>query len=237
MISLIFKTERKRISSDAFLILMLLMTPVVTLIVRTYWGDLDRSFPHWNIDQYKTVVAIFIALLTPMLMGLILGFNLIIERQQGMFSAIQITPAGLKKYLLVKSSGYIIVSFLLTILLHQLLGFSEVQLDRVILIALLAQSLMPLATMILLSFASNIVEAFAVMKATGGLITIPVILIMFAPGAWAWLSAPLPTWWTIWGYFELSGGNTIGYAWMAVGTLLQLIVCLPLWNRLLKSVN
>ncbi len=235
MLTLILKAEQRRILSDAFLLLMLVMTPIVAILLRIYWPTLDAAYPGWHIEQYKTAMSVFISLLTPMMMGLILGFNLLSDREQGMLGVIKATPAGLPKYLAARSIGYFAVSLLLTPLLHELLGFVELPLWKLVLVSLFAQALLPFAALILLTFGHNLVEGFAIMKGTGFLITIPVVFAMFVPDPWYWFAAPLPTWWTLWGYFELAAGENLAIAWLTIGAAGQLALSLMLWRKLMIS--
>jgi hypothetical protein len=237
MLSLVLKAEQRRIVSDAFLIMMLLLTPAIALLLRTYWPALDAAFPSWNIDQYKPPVSTLIALLTPQMMGLILGLNLLHDREQGMLTVVRTTPVGLGNYILVRSAGYFALSLLLTPALHELLGFVALPLWKLLVVCFFAQALLPLSTLILLNFAHNLVQGFAVMKASGGLITIPVVLAMFVPAPWYWLAAPLPTWWTLWGYFEIADGVGQGLLWLFIGAAAQLGLSLYLWRRLLRQTN
>jgi len=237
MLTLILKAEQRRIVSDAFLILMVCLTPLVALLLRIYWPTIDAAFPQWQISQYKPVMSIFIALLTPMMMGLILGFNLLGDREQGMLTVVRTTPAGLPRYLAARSSGYLLVSVLLTPLLHGLLGFVELPLYYLLIISVCVQTLLPLSALLLLNFAKNLVEGFAIMKGTGGLITIPVIFAMFVPDPWFWLASPLPTWWTLWGYFEIAAGSAGAIGWLLLGCVLQLAICVWLWRRLMQRLD
>ena len=237
MFSVLLRHERRRVLTDAFLILMLTMPPVVALLLRIYWPALDDAFPQWNIEQYKPAMSALIALLTPMMMGLVLGFNLLTDREQGLFSAIRVTPAGLKTYIASRATGYLVVSVVTTPLIHELLGFVDLSYIQLVMVCLFAQPLLPFSALILLKFARNLVEGFATMKATGFLITVPVIVSMFVPEPWYRLAALLPTWWTLWGYFEVSAGVNSGMIWLVLGAVLQLAISLKLWKNLLQQVD
>jgi fluoroquinolone transport system permease protein len=237
MITIMLKAEQRRIFTDAFLMLMLTITPAVAILLRVYWPSLEAAFPDWQINQYQTALSVLLALLTPMMMGLVLGFNLLAEREQGMLTVVRTTPAGLAKYLWVKSSGYLVVSILLTPVIHELLGFVELPMWKLIFVSCFAQSLLPLSALLLLSFAKNLVEGFAIMKGIGFLVSVPVILAMFVPSPWYWFAAPLPTWWTLWGYFELATGSFLAFLWLTIGTVGQLAISFWLWRRLLNGVD
>ena len=237
MLSIILKAEQRRIVTDAFLIIMVVLTPIVAVLLRLYWPSLDEAFPHWNIAQYQTAMSVFVALLTPMMMGLVLGFNLLNDRELGMLTVIRTTPAGLTQYLLVRASGYLVISLLLTPLIHELLGFVHLSLLDLALVSVFAQSLLPFSALILLNFARNLVEGFAIMKGTGFLITVPVIFAMFVPAPYYWLASPIPTWWTLWGYFELAAGASFSLVWLLLGSLAQGGLSWLLWRRLMRRVD
>ncbi|WP_196161645.1 hypothetical protein [Reinekea sp. G2M2-21] len=237
MIALILKAEQRRIMSDAFLLLILLLTPLIAILVKVYWPVLDATFPNWHMERFTTVTSIFIALLTPMMLGLVLGFNLLTDREQGMLTVVRTTPAGLPQYLLIRSSGYLLLSLIITPVLHELLGFVELAWWQLAAITVAALVLLPFSALLLLSFAHNLVEGFAIMKGTGFLISVPVILALFVPAPWYWLAAPLPTWWTLWGYIELANQNLMGLVWLALGMVMQIGLSAWLWRRLMRATN
>jgi fluoroquinolone transport system permease protein len=154
-----------------------------------------------------------------------------------MLSVIRTTPAGLARYLAARSYGYFIISIITTPILHELLGFVDVSVVQLNVLAVLAQTLLPFSALLLLNFAHNLVEGFAVMKSTGFLVSVPIILAMFVPAPWYWLAAPLPTWWTLWGYFELANGNALAIVWFLMGAVAQILITYWLWKRLMRAEN
>lgn len=233
MLKALLTLELRKISSDAFLILLTVMSPLLALLIRLYWPLLNDNFPSWSLHQYASVVSVLVALLTPMMMGFVLGFQLLLEREANLLNAIQVTRFGLRRYLALRMAVYSVVGGLLTVLIHQLLGLVPLGLMQVVWVALLSLPLLGLSLLLLLSLAKNLVEGFATMKALGFLITVPIIVILFVAKPWYWLAGLLPTFWSIAGYHHLAQGEAFGWWLMVAGAMFQLLVCAWLWRRML----
>lgn len=232
--STLLAAEIKRLRGDAFLLLMLALMPLVALTLNALWPALTERWPHWDLPRLKPAISALLAVLTPLVMGLVLGFQCLAEREAGMLAAVRLTPSGLGRYLGVRLAAYAAVGLLVTLLVHQWLGLVSLSVAAVTAVAILALPLLPFAMLILLSFARSQVEGFAIMKATGGLVSIPIILLLFVPAPWHWLASPLPTWWTLLGYFKLAEGDAGGWGWMSLGAVVLLMLDLWLARRLLR---
>lgn len=234
--SLIY-AEGQRLRKDAFLLLLLGLMPVVAVGLHLLWPVLMNRWPEWPWAPLAPFVSALLALLNPLMMGLVLGFHGLAEREAGLLAAIRLTPAGLNRTLAVRMAGYAVGSCLLTPLVHQWLGLVSMDWVQAFAVGLLALPLLPFAAFLVLAFARSQVEGFAIMKATGGLVSIPLLVLALAPAPGYWLAAPLPTWWTLLGYIRLAEGQSIGWLWMMVGAILLLVVSTYLAVRLARRAD
>lgn len=224
----LIRAEWQRMRGDAFLLLLLGLMPIVALAMHQLWPVLMERWPDWPWSRLAPFVSALLALLNPLIMGLVLGFQCLAEREAGILAAIRLTPTGLNRALLVRMSGYGFASIILTPLVHQWLGLVPISWFQAFAIGVLALPLLPFASLLVLAFARTQVEGFAIMKATGGLVSIPLLLLALMPAPGYWFAAPLPTWWTLLGYIRLAEGQSIGWFWLLVGVawLLALITYL-----------
>ena len=228
----LLRAEAQRLRDDAFLLLLLGLMPVVALVLHQLWPVLTDRWPDWPWSALAPFVSALLSLLTPLMMGLVLGFQCLAEREAGILAAIRLTPAGLTRTLLVRLSGYAVAAGLLTPLVHQWLGLVPLGWPQALAIGVLALPLLPFATLLVLAFARSQVEGFAIMKATGGLVSIPLLLLALMPAPSYWFAAPLPTWWTLLGYVRLAEGHSIGWLWLLVGAVCLPAVTAVFWVRL-----
>lgn len=236
MLKSLLLLEWRKVRSDAFLILLTVMSPLLAVLLRIYWPVLNQAFPQWQLDQFASMASVLLATLTPMIMGFVLGFQLLLEREANLLQAIYVTRLGINRYMALRMSVYSVIGFCLTVLIHQVLALVPMPLWQVGLVALLSLPLLMLSMLLLMSMAKNLVEGFATMKALGFLITVPIIVVLFLPVPWYWLAGVLPTFWSIAGYHELANGQTIGWLMMAFGALTQLIIAGLLWRRVRQHI-
>ena len=228
----LIRAECQRLRNDAFLLLLLGLMPLVALALHQLWPVLMERWSDWPWSRLAHFVSALLALLNPLILGLVLGFQCLAEREAGILAAIRLTPAGLKRTLLVRMSGYAIASCILTPLVHQWLGLVSLGWVQAFVFSLLTLPLLPFATLLVLAFARSQLEGFAIMKATGGLVTIPLLLLALMPAPGYWIAAPLPTWWTLLGYIRLAEGQSTGWFWMMLGAAWLLAISVYLAVRL-----
>ncbi|WP_119396229.1 hypothetical protein [Salinibius halmophilus] len=234
MLNTLLMLEWRKVRTDAFLILLATMSPLLAVLLRIYWPVLNQNFPNWQLNQYASMASVLLATITPMMMGFILGFQLLLEREANLLAAISVTRLGLRRYILLRVAVYSAIGFLLTVVIHQLLGLVVLPLWQVVCIALLSLPLLGLSLLLLMRLAKNLVEGFAAMKALGFLISVPIIVVLFVPVPWYWLAGILPTFWSIAGYHAIAAGEQAGWWMMLFGAVYQMIVCGLLWLRLLN---
>jgi len=75
-----------------------------------------------TLSDYYPVAACLVALLVPNAMGIVLGFQLVEEKDEGTLVAVAVTPMSLDQYFLYRAAVYALVSVPLVIVLHELLG-------------------------------------------------------------------------------------------------------------------
>lgn len=229
--------ELHRLRTDVFLNLILVLMPLQAPLVNTLWPLLVARWPGWPLAEAAPYVSALLSLLTPLMMGLVLGFHCLAEREAGLLAAIRLTPAGLGRTLGIRLAGYSLAGWLMTLVVHQWLGLVSLSWIEAWAVSTLALPLLPFATLLLLAFANNQVEGFALMKATGGLVSIPLLALALAPPPWPWLAAPLPTWWTLLGYVRLAADDPVGWVWMALGSMVLLAGCALMFHRISHRSN
>ncbi len=227
--------EWRKVRSYAFLILLATLSPILVVLVRMYWPVLNQNFPNWQLNQYASMVSVLLATITPMMMGFVLGFQLLLEREANLLTAISVTRLGLHRYILLRLGVYGLVGLVLTVVIHQLLGLVVLPLWQVVCIALLSLPLLGLSLLLLMRLAKNLVEGFAAMKGLGFLISVPIVVVLFVPMPWYWLAGILPTFWTIAGYDAIAAGQALGWWMMLFGVVLQILGCGLLWQQFMKS--
>ena len=211
----VVRADTKRITRDPFLLFMVGYPWLLALVLQQVLPRLNERFAdRITLSDYYPIATCLVALLVPNAMGIVLGFQLVEEKDEGSLVAVAVTPMSLDQYLLYRTTLYALVSVPLVVVLHELLGVVSLPLGELTLVALVSTPVVPIMALIIAGLAGNQVEAFAVAKGAGILFTGP-LASFFIPRHWDLLVGILPTYWPIKAYFAAAEGSP-GLFWVAV---------------------
>jgi fluoroquinolone transport system permease protein len=188
MYARLVKFEMKNILRDRMTI-MLLVWPVMLGLIGRYLITSN------TIDKMPSeMLVIALTLMSGMIFGAMAGFSILDDRDDNVFLSISISPLSVQAYVIFKVVFvYVmaVISGIVTVYLAGGLGFAWWQ---VTLIALLTALQAPMNAFLINAFASNKVEGFVTMKATGFLLIFPIFSYLFLD--WKeWLFAIAPGFW------------------------------------------
>ena len=179
---------------------------------------------------YPVVIAYFLVMLTPMVFGMLIGFLLLDERDDDTLQALQVTPLTMNAYLTYRLAVPILLSIAMTFVIFPLAGLVRMPAIELLLVALVAAPMAPLMALFLASFAGNKVEGFALLKAVGGILVLPVVS-YFLPANWGLLFGVMPTYWAIKVFWLMQEGQAGALAFAAVGLIYQAFLVAVLMRR------
>ena len=140
------------------------------------------------------IVALLFVLMTPFMFGAITGFTLLDDQDDNVLYSLKITPIKVAHYIWIKLAFSYVLGFIATFLLVYITKLFESSIWNMIGISLLASLQAPMLSLFINAFASNKVEGFVFMKATGILVMIPIaalfltnwteIFLGIVPGFW-----------------------------------------------------
>ncbi len=196
VIAKLFVRDVKTIWRDSFVIWGVVTPFLMALIVRLVVFLVERnSFPGALSSLYPVLIATTLFLMPQMALGTAGGFMILEDKDQGVLTALNVTPLRVSVYLSYKLTFLTLLSAMtvtLSIPLCGLLPFKPVM----ILVALCSALLVPFTALFISAFAGNKVEGLAMMKASGFFMMAPVASFFFSSG-WQYAFGILPTYWTL----------------------------------------
>lgn len=171
--------------------------------------------------------ALFVAgalALTPLLIGFVVGFLLVEEREERILEAVAVTPHGTTGFLRHRLALPAVVGAAAAGLLGWLIGGMEA--PRLLVVVLLAGGTATLVAMTLVAIARDRVQALAVSKLIGFLL-VGAVGFQFVAGWWRVPLGLLPPTWLI----EAAVGPTVGRP-LLLGVITHLGAGLLLWPTL-----
>lgn len=229
----------KSVMRDSMLRWMFALPLLIALLMR--WGVpavANRLLTQFGFDlePYYALIASFMVLISPMLVGVVIGFLLLDQRDDGTLAALQVTPLSLNGFLVYRVTAPIFVGVALTLLVIPLTGLVEMHPLALLVVALGVAPFGPLYALFLAGFANNKVQGFALMKAAG-ILSWPPIIAYFLPIVWQWVMGIVPTYWPVKVFWMLEAGESGWLPYLAVGLVFQGLLMLALLRRFNKVAS
>lgn len=168
-------------------------------------APLVQSALHVDITPYYRLVDMLLLMLTPAIAGMLPGFLMLDERDEGVGDYYAVTPLGGAGYYASRLSLPVAYSIVITPILMALFSLSGPALWRVLCIALVGGVFASANALLLMAFAGNKVEGLAVAKILN-IVMLPIFIPFFTGSPWAMVAGVFPAYWL--------GALLTGPAWM-----------------------
>lgn len=225
--------DARSVVRDPLLRWLMLYPLVVALAVRAGSGAaaawLALRFGA-DLTPYYPLVMSFVLLMPSMLVGMVVGFLLLDQRDDHTLAAIGVTPLTLAGYAGYRIALPLALSFAITLVALKLAGLVDLSLGANVAAAVAAAPLAPFYALFLGAFAENKVQGFALTKALGILVVPPCIAWFVAP-PWQWLFGLDPLYWPARLYWELAAGRDLAGTYFVTGLAVQAVVLAVLLRR------
>ena len=228
----------KNLSRDPMLAWFTIFPLAIALAMR--WGvpaltATLRARYDFDLVPYYPLILSFLLLTMPTIVGAIIGFMLLDQRDDGTLSALQVTPLTMRGYLFYRASVPMALSLLMTAFALVISGLMVGHSALLLLYSLVAAPLGPLFALFTASFAANKVQGFALMKASG-VISWPAIIAWFIPMPWQLAFGIVPHFWMAKVVWAGEAGESV-WLYAAVAILFQLALLLLLMRRFDRLVT
>ncbi|NBG87653.1 ABC transporter permease [Isachenkonia alkalipeptolytica] len=171
-------SEFKKWTRDS-LTMFMVVYPIVFALIGRYllpWADENTAF---SLVLFGDFAMAALALLTPMIFGALMGFSILDDRDDGILSAIRVSPLSLGGFLAFRVVLVTLLAFMAGFLVMFVADFGPLTVGETVIIAAVNSLSAPITGFLINAFAGNKIEGFAVMKGTGTLMIFPVIALIF----------------------------------------------------------
>jgi len=230
--SSVLQADAKRIVRDRFLLLIVTYLPLMALAFRWLvpWVA-ERVGDRVDIAPTYPVLCVVLVLILPYAMGLVLGLQLLEEKDERSLAAVAVTPFAIDRYFWFRVGTYAVVGAVMLVVSHEAMGLVRISPGQLTVIAA-ASTLSTGASAVLVAvLAKNQVQGFAVLKGAGVPFILPA-LSYFMPRHWDLLFGVIPLYWPIKAYYvAVQGGASTLFWWaIAVAVITQIIALVALYR-------
>jgi fluoroquinolone transport system permease protein len=192
-------------------LLVRLAVPGLTIWLRERYGvDL--------VAYYPLIVSFFFVMEIPMIVGVVMGLLLLDERDDGILTALGVTPVSRLSFLSYRLWLMLGLSAMHVLICIPLTGMvPPSSWPRLIPVAILCSLFAPLLALVMAVFAGNKLEGLALMKAFGVLLVGPVAA-YFIRSDWQLAVGLMPSYWWARAYWAAERGQQM-WAYLGAGAV------------------
>lgn len=148
----------------------------------------------FDLMAYDRLLMSFFLMMPPALVGMIVGFLLLDERDDQTLTALLVTPLPLSTYLTYRVVLPLVIGIVATLVCYPIAGLAPIAFADLAVIAVLASVTGPITALFLVAFAENKVSGFAIVKIINLVNTLPVFA-YFLDLPWQLVGGIVPGFW------------------------------------------
>ena len=194
---------------DPLLGWVLLLPVALALLLRILVpqaGEALLATTGFDLEPYHALVMGGYLMTAPGVVGMVIGFLLLDERDAHTLTALRVTPLSMRRYLAYRVTLPLLVGTVSTLVCYPLVGISPLPWTALLAIAIVAGLWAPLLALVLATTAPNKVAGFAVMKVLNGVNLLPVAA-YFLPMPLQYVGGVLPPYWPMRALWSAAAGE------------------------------
>lgn len=194
MFTTVLKSEYKNILRDKMTVFMLFYPILIGAFGKWLIPYINTNYPGNSANSAELII-IILTLMLSFIYGALAGFSILDDRDDKVFTSLKISPISVKTYVWIKILISFIIGVTATFLVVRFADLLPMVGDfDLLLISLLSGLQIPFVAMLVNSLATNKIEGFVYMKASGFLLLFPIGSFFFVD--WKeWLFAIAPGFW------------------------------------------
>ena len=185
-----------------------------------------------DLTVYYDLIMSFGLLAVPAMVGVMVGFIILDERDEGLLSYYSVTPLSKSGYIAYRLVAPFIICFVLSFIVLVIAGVAEFRFFSMVPIVFMISLEAPLMALFLGSFASNKVEGLALAKGIGTMMLAPVAG-YFIKSNWQILLGVFPPYWISKAFLARSSVDVNYLLYILSGILIHFVFI----SLLLKRFN
>jgi len=212
----------KNIIRDKFLVYAAIVLPLMVIVVSqiiVQWiaPTLEETIP---IAGNYMMIFMLCTTMLPLVYGFIAAFLILDERDEHLLTVLRVMPISRNSYLIYRMFFLSVFSFIVLLVYPPLSGllveFPQFSYLEYIPIALLFTLLTPFSALLVSSFATNKVQAFAIFKISGTVFLIPLFMFLLTDNL-KYIFAPIPNFWAFITLKEVISKGVNDYVHLGIG--------------------
>jgi len=191
--------DLRRLMRDELLSWMAVLPLAVAPVLRLAAPGLVGALSRLGLDAgpwLEPLGAVAFTVVVPGLMGAVVGFMLLADKEEGTWRAVAVTPVSLRGYLVWRAGLATGIAAPIAIVGLSVGGLNELDWGRAAGLALAGAPLAGATAMGIAVFTDSTIQAVTAIKLGFALLVLPAF-VMGRGGSWGLLAALVPSWWPL----------------------------------------
>jgi len=188
---------RDRFFLFAFFVYPLMFIVFSRIMVHLIAPRIEDVFP---LAANFSFIFMFIVILVPFIFSFIAAFLILDERDEHILTVLRVMPISRNSYLIYRMLFMSIFAFIVLLIFPPLSGLIEntqFSYPAYIPVAILFALFTPISTLLVSSFATNKVQAFAIFKIGGTVFILPIFAFLLNLDNIKYIFSPIPNFWSL----------------------------------------
>ncbi len=214
--------DLRNVIRDRLLVFLLFLYPVMLIvfsriIVHLIAPRIENVFP---LAANFPLLFMFFSIAIPMIFSFIVGFLILDERDEHLLTVLRVMPISRNSYLVYRMFFMSLFAFIVLLIFPPLSGLvdgTQFSYSAYIPVAILFALFTPFLALLVSSFASNKVQAFAIFKISGTVFILPLFAFFLNLGNLKYIFSPIPNFWTIMSLDSVLQNGTLDIVHLGIG--------------------
>jgi fluoroquinolone transport system permease protein len=178
----------------------------------------------FDLAMYYPLVMGGFLMTAPGMVGMVIGFLFLDERDARTLTALRTTPLSMHQYLGYRVALPLLLGTISTLIGYPVTGLTPLPLTTLLPIVLVASLSAPLLALVLAVAAPNKVAGFAVVKVLNAVNLLPIVA-YFVPRSFQFAAGIFPTYWPMRALWSAAAGETYG-GYLVIGCVASVLALL-----------
>ncbi len=170
--------ELKKWLRDPMMVFLITYLLIIALVIRFSVPYIEEKF-NFSLVAYYHIIIAGTMLLTAVVVGAIIGFSILDDRDDKVLYAVDVSPVSFNTFMGFRFVLSFVVTFISCILAILIINLGDIPLYALLLVTISISLFSSVSAMFINFFATNKVEGFAMMKAGAIIIVFPIVAMFF----------------------------------------------------------
>ena len=221
--------DLRNIIRDRFFVFAFFAYPVMLILfsrilIHLIAPRIENVFP---LAANFSLLFMFFIVMIPFIFSFISAFLILDERDEHILTVLRVMPISRNSYLIYRMFFMSLFAFIVLLIFPPLSGLVDFTLSSYlayISVAILFALFTPLTALLVASFATNKVQAFAIFKIGGTAFMLPIFAFLLDLGDLKYLFSPIPNFWSLLSLDSVLQSGTIDIVSSVIGYVFHIVL-------------